>query len=296
MAISVAENLGRHFITPDYFYRVEEYREDLLDLNRKAESLLTNLDRICEKAVNFPLAFSGNIYWFQILFADFLYLTELSARLRKQYESISLIAARQKLNWERLTTSSLERLKITHGFENKVSLLAQILNPEFLGFGTQNLPEIPAGVKWLAYLRKVPGGIKRRSSAEALEVSRRQLNRLAAKKLPCIFVIQGGYELNKLRPLLSDYEWIDPVLLLSEKIPTIEPVRYDFEEIRKSLHAFLVKEFHGSSAVLEGIFLRFYEEVIGRLTYWRTYLEDMMEALKPKVLFILFRLLLYPRQ
>jgi hypothetical protein len=285
MAMSVAETLGLHFITPDDFYRVEKYRNDLLELNRKAESLFANLDRICEKAVNFPLAFSGNIYWFQILFADFLYLTELSSRLRKQYTSISLIAESQKLNWERLNYRSLERLKVTHGFENKVSLLAQILNPEFLDFGAQHLPKIPPGVKWLAYLRKVPGGIKRRIFRSGREACRFHLNRLAAKKLPCIFVIQGGYELNNLRPLMSDYEWIDPVLLLSEKISTSEPVRYDFEEIRKPLHAFLVDEFHGSSDVLEGIFSRFYEEVIGRLTYWRSYLEDMIEAFKPKALF-----------
>lgn len=285
MAMSVAEAVNQSFNTPDDFYGVTEFRQDLTDLNVRIEFLFRDLDRICQDTVDFPLAYSATIYWFQVIFADLLYLSRLADRIDKQYQIITLICPSQEIGWENLIYRDLERPTITHAFENKIKLLPHILKAECLDPGNQGSPTIPLGTRSLAYLKRAPQAIKRRVIEKSVQVSQRCLSSLVHKKLPCIFVINSGYELKNLRSNLSDYAWIDPLARLHESISALEPMEYPFDAIDKRLHSFLTSTFPGFSHQLEMLFARFHREVIGRLEYWQTHLEEMLNTLRPKALF-----------
>lgn len=283
MAMSVAEDLDLPFSTPDDFYGVKEYRQDLADLNGTVEVLFHDLDRICQDMVGFPLAYSATIYWFQVIFADLLFLTRLSDRINQRYQEISVICASQEMGWGQLGYRDLERPTVTHTFENKIKLLPHIMNAECLDPGNQGFTLVPAATRYISFMKRVPRAIKRRVIENGVQVSRRYINTLTHK--PCIFVIHSGFELNNLRSKLSDYTWIDPIAQLNEHMLAMEPVEYGFDAIRKRLHSFLSSTFQGFSPYLELLFSRFHLEVIGRLGYWKVHLEKMLSTLRPKALF-----------
>jgi hypothetical protein len=284
MAMSLAEALQVPFSTPDEFYKVEEFRQELTDLNGKTEDLFRDLDRLCLDSLDFPLAYSATIYWFQVIFADLLYLSRLSDRIGQRYGKISLICPFQEMGWEKLGYRDLERPVVTHALENKIKLLPHIMQAECLDPGSQEPRVIPLAIRTISRMKRAPGALRRRISEKSVQVSHR-CTRALIRKQPCIFVIHSGFELHNLRSKFSDYMWVDPIARLNEHISALKPLEYDFEAIGKRLRPFLNSTFLGFSQQLEALFLRFHLEVIGRLALWRAHLEEMLRTLKPQALF-----------
>lgn len=272
--------------TTDDFYSTELFKTDLERLYRRAEEILSELDRICEGLIVASGAYTGSIFYFFMVFANLLYLERISQKLTANYGKVYFFTGSRVKNlfWGTLTYKQLRSIPQTQGLENKVQILRKFLNVEEVAADSQTAMRISRVRKAAVYLKRLPVRFKKGIRENRFSFLQGQSIFFAFMKKKILFVIQDGYEVGFLRKHMPDFRFINSVSRLRKDILLLPTQNYDFSRIKLKLKDFLETNFPKSNRLIEDLFLSYHREVVGRLGYFKESFEKLIEASKPRAL------------
>ncbi|MDD4957669.1 MAG: hypothetical protein PHQ61_08540 [Candidatus Omnitrophica bacterium] len=203
------EKRNKRYLTTDMFYGTGEFREDNLRLMSDAEELLSEMDKACAGGAGYPRSFSGNILWFQVLFANLRYVWRVSDRISGGYDRVRIAASPVYDGGlgadPDISPEGLGFLRFNKGLVNRVKMFRCALGDDSVcgvsghgsAVGNAKAPaNTIASVKPMAkhVLRKLDAAVKGICGARER-----------------VFVIQDGYEVEHVRRDLRGYIFEYPV-------------------------------------------------------------------------------------
>jgi hypothetical protein len=278
--------LNVEYKTTEDFYDTELFRGDLNALHEKIETMLSSLDKISEKHVDFPYAYTGNIVYFSRVFANLLYIQKLSLVLRDTYRKIYLLGGTPSrgLSWGDLTYSELRSIPQTAGLQNKLQIFKHILPMELIAGGMTVSSKVPRLVKANAVLKRLPERIGKAVRERRFSfLGRLSVFGLGKTKKKTLFVVQDGYEIGFLRKHMPEFEFVDPVTSLRDSMLSLSSAHHDFSSVCLELSTFLDSNFPKLRPLIESIFLSYHREVVGRLAFFKRSFEELVDCQKPEV-------------
>lgn len=280
------DNLNIPYRTPDYFYSIKDYRNDLFMLNNEVDKLFSELDDICKEYISFPYAYSGNIYWFKCLLADLLFIENLYKKIREAYcyDKIRLFSfdVPSKIVWHDLKYSDLKLLQQAAGFGNKIRIFQEVFHADIVRSSLTNASNVPWYVKARGLLRRAISSAFRRKS----QLKKRFLEKIALTN-HCkikLFVIQGEYEIRCLEKYMPEVLFVNPSKLLNEKITSYAPANYEWKTVNIELDNVLRRFFPKMYSLLKDLFSSYHQEVVGRLGRVKKYIENLIEEHNPRMI------------
>lgn len=280
------DNLNIPYRTPDHFYSTEVYRNDLFKLNKEVDELFSALDKVCEKYTDFPYAYSGNIYWFKVLFADLLFIENLYKKISEaySYNKIRMFSSGMQpmIVWRGLKYSDLRALQQSVGLRNKLRIFKKVFHVEVVRGGLIKKSEVPAYVKTKAvFHRSISAALRLK-----MRLKKNLLERVALEKHynNTLFVIQDGYEVECVKKYIPEIHFFNPLKIVNEKIHSISSDDYEWENVRMLLDKVLRRFFPEMYSSMIDLFSSYHREVVGRLNNLKKCIEDMIEEHNPRMI------------
>jgi hypothetical protein len=204
-AIMTFQESALSYLTFEDFYGHKKFRSDNKSLIESVEILFSLLDRIYEPFLNYPRAFTGNIYWFLFMFAEIYYILAISRKIKESYNTVYLVSAFEYRKPFKImidfSPKGLMFTNMTIGVANKVSMLNERLSCQYLHIGGSQSP--------IVVNKHQLGHMLKRLSRRILKECATLFSRLS-KKHDTIFVIQDDYEVGALKRCMGDYLFVNP--------------------------------------------------------------------------------------
>ena len=83
---------------------------------------------------------------------------------------------------------------------------------------------------------------------------------------------------------MPDVNFRTPIALLKKKAHAVDPVTYDFNEVKLKLDKFLKSNYPKLNLLITSLFGSYHREVVGRISYYKKSFEDMVSYHCPKAL------------
>lgn len=274
------EENGMQYMTFDDFYTYKEFRIDNSKLMSDTEDLFSILDKKYESFLNFPRAFTGNIYWFLIFFAKVHYISKICDRIKNKYDKRYLAGNESyktdfkveiKFSFRGITFNSFN-----NGLKNTVSILRAFLSPSCLWFKKASGKRFGAGVIRYRLLHSL------NRKAKNIQTT---LKSLLSKEKGPIFLIQDGYEVEFLKRYMRGYSYVKPIKRLlkmtqeNEKKQDLKPLFG--EEIDK----FAERWFPTFKNHILELFRLYHREIICKLNFFSRETKELFKSTKPAALF-----------
>ena len=284
--------------TREDFYKAEAHRSDSERLQKETEILFFELDNICEKFVDFPYAYTGNISYFLQLLTELFYLEKFSQKIKEFYRRIYLVgnATSTKLSWDSLKYSDLNFNSIAgglsmpqvKGLENKIKILQNILHIELIPGVFEELPKIPYNAKARAFFARAMRYFQTCKTARKIPIferwSARNDRQFADPAKANLFVMQDGYDLVYLRKYMPEFNFRTPIFLLKKEAHSVVPINYDISEVMLKLNKFLKPHFPKLNSLITSLFSSYHREVVGRLSYYEQSFKELLYQHRPRTL------------
>lgn len=281
------DNVNMAYKTTDDFNDTVKFRKELKNLHREIELVFFELDKVCKDFVDFPYAYSGNIVYFLKVFANLFYLQKLSLKIGETYRKVYMVGNEtgKRLGWGDLSYSDLKGVRQTAGLENKVEILKSLLNVETIPRGRQRSSDVPRYLKAKAFLKRFPERLGKGIKEKRFPVLGRPTifdSSISNKKV--LFVVQDGYEVGFLRKHMPEFNFVNPVIALRNRVPSLPSASYDFRPVAFELKEFLERNFPKMRLLIESLFLSYHREVVGRLGQCKKAFERLVDHHGPEAL------------
>ncbi|RLB09147.1 MAG: hypothetical protein DRG39_07885 [Deltaproteobacteria bacterium] len=257
-AMLACDEAGVRYSVPDDFYPYGQFRKDFLRQVSKLENALNSMRGT-------SLAYADNIYWFICYHGNYVYLSKLISRMKKDgVRATSIICSHYQPFPEKKRMLSFESLnfgQFSFGLSNKISILQELTGAIILQCGGKGkgrrLVSFSDIKKYLTQL-KLPGRGKGRGN---------------------IWVVQGGYEVSLLERYLPEFNFID----IMKEVGRIDFPRAPKDSLLDySTYPSAISLF---GAPLKKLFAIYYEDIIRRLPAYEAHCERKFIQDKPRALF-----------
>ncbi len=272
-AMLALQEKGRAYLTFDDFYSKEEFCSDNKIFVKELENLFLYLDRKYEGWLNFPRAFTGNIYWFLVTLPEFYYFEKMTPVIKKEYIGIYLMGGKAvSLNPNlEFSTPGLTFPNFRLGFDQKLVLLQSLFKAQrILGASPSFLNKYS--------LRGLVKMIERRAN---------HFPKNRVEKGENIFVIEDGYEVKFLKQYMPQYNFIDPLKeILPWKNHGDEEMRSAIDLMKdEALRIFLNQWFPQTQKFILALFEAYHREVLSQSKSFQVELDRVYTRCKPVAVF-----------
>lgn len=275
-AMLAFERGGLKYKTVDDFYSRDQFCDDNARLIKETEELFSSLDSDYEPCINYPRAFTGNIYRFLVFFADMLYISRLCEKLDRSYVKIylanpdgysrtfdiSLVFSQKGLTFDWLISDP----------DNKIRILAGRMPDKcsWVNCSRKRYRYVGGNAERTAYLMSRLPLVIRSKVLSLFNASRGGDNGRE------IFVIQDGYEVDLLKRHMPDFSFTNPLDGLMHGTGS-KRVRADiFKPLyHKKALGFAKKWFPGLEGHILNLFKLYHDEV---LQYAGSFVREMHET------------------
>lgn len=271
------------FFTFDDFYDYKEFRKDNSKLIDESESFLSDLDKKYKDVIGFPRAFTSNILWFLLFFANIYYVSKICDAIKERYGNIFL-AGSQKYDGEFSVSLDFSQQGVAfeecnEGLANRVRMLNAVLKPKCL-WG-ENICRRKRGFN----VYKTTGEIFVKKCVKTLLLKGNGfLKKDKNQRKKTIFVIQNGYEVSFLKQRSADFNYKFPIEKLMHDMPKaeIKELEYLFDE---QLCDFVERWFPCFSKYVIDLFKLYHQRILGRVGRFISCMEKEFNTYKPDALF-----------
>ena len=280
-AMLALEREGLSYFTFDEIYDYRKFREDNLELTEATEKLLCDLDKKYDSLLGYPRAFTGNILWFLVFFANTRYVSSVCGWIKNNYSKV-YIAASSEYNKPfeieiDFSEKGLAFYDFSRGLASKVGMIREALSP-------------------VCYWRDktaAPSTNKRQILFSCGISAKRMLSRVSAvlkewatDKKDTILVIQDKNEVGYLKRRLRAFNFKNPVekMLLLVRSGRAANQKIDpmfAEEVR----IFSGKWFPLFTEHVLDVFDLYYERAVCYLRAFREKVDEVFNTDSPKALF-----------
>lgn len=212
------KKLGFPFLSLYDFYNRTDFLDNLKDKLETLKEIFERLDSKYAPIINYPRAFMGNYYEFLVDFADFLFISEVVAKLQNKYQSVSLYTCYKKEDLEYYKRhKSINFFNKFNIIDNRDILIAEILHKGLNADLIYSKPddEVQKINKLSLYM-----SILKYSNYSILSSYLSLIkNRISIKKNKnnkTIFAINLYYEPRYLLPYMNEYNFVNPVELIQK--------------------------------------------------------------------------------
>lgn len=297
MAMLTLSASRKEYFTFNDFYPIASYRQDNPNLIKDTEILFDGLDKKYENHLGFPNAFTSNIYYFLLFFADLLYLGKVSERLKEKYGDIYLI--------DNIVSQNIKENNRFNNYQEVYDFLTLV--NDYMGISKIrnkiNILNIclPGMIKLRVHYtnlnnlnsdNKLSSGKKRVNFYNKLikgwpSLLTRCLRRISANGKPDIMVMQDGYEVGCLKRFLSkDFNFISlPIENLINALKEDNLIEVDKSIYKEELNAFIEKWFPMAKTIVFEIFDNYHTKILCNLSSFRKRLEELINKDRPVALF-----------
>jgi len=290
-AMLALEEKGYNYLTFSDFYHYRQFRSDNHKLIEATDKLFSVLDKKYDSVVNFPRAFTGNIYWFLTFFANIYYISQIGKHIRETYSNIYLSSSNAhglslKIDMD-FSSKGLNFGNFTVGLSNKILMIKASLGPKCFWLNNVNSEHSSLASKKHRLIHSLKQTQKRILRAPKRLPLMLQTFLARQGKGKVIFVIQDGYEISWVKKHLKEFLYINPMkslLQASKKDGRRAPLgpKPLFMEEAKEFSRKWFPEFENH--VLE-LFSVYCNKVLSQLPNFLRNLNDIFEQNKPNALF-----------
>ncbi len=286
-AMLAFEQNGLSYLTFDDFYDYRQFRIDNTKLIKATENLFSVLDKKYEPFLNFPRAFTGNIYWFLIFFVDVYYTCRICEKINKTYDKVYFVgdSARESLFKVGLEFSAkgftFNSNNIDIRLNNKVKMLRAGLSSKCTWLNSFYSQPIAINInkEQLIYLR-------RRVPEKLLLKAKSFFSKSNYKNKRVIFVFQDGYEVALLKKYMPEFIFINPVSKLLQKAKNANMNKSAIKTLfTEELEKFIDEWFPVFRTYIFGLFNFYHSKIICNLKAFSADLSKAFDYYKPVVLF-----------
>jgi hypothetical protein len=285
--ISVLHKKGIKYKSIEDFYSIDQYFKDTQEYNKRVDSLLVKLDKVCKDSVNFPYAYSGNEHYMLMWLDDLLYLDKFIQTISRQYKKIYLYAAVEpnKISSRPLSYSELNSYRVngTISFplekliQKRVQLIYSLIEVFFLQDGPPKIAKIPIHLKIKKFSNRLFKFVKKKAL-----INRRTFD-ATLKEMP-IYVIQDSYEVSYLKKYLPKFNYLYPVKKLRTETGLSSPQNFTGKEIDEILINFAQDNFSFLSEHVYLVIYSYHKEIVGRINFFKKNFERLIKNNSPKAL------------
>ncbi len=287
-AILALEEEGLSFSTFDDIYGYRQFREDNLRMMDETEDLFRDLDRKYSASLEYPRAFTGNILWFLVFFANALYLSKVCRWAKNNYTKVHLAGSAKYDRPLRIDLDFSERglafCDFNRELASKVSMLRDVLSPDC--YWSANAPQRgagrPVGRQQLLFSA-------RQTVKKPLVRARAFFEEHSGKDKDVIFVVRDSNEVNFVKRHMGDVALKKPLKRMLEDAFEGRLEKQDIEcSFETEIRSFALKWFpEFEKRVLEA-FEAYFEKAVRCLRAFMDKVEEAFKADSPKAVFYSF--------
>ena len=289
-AMVVLDAKGVKYKVIEDFYTADQYYLDACVYHKKMESLLSQLDKVCESVADFPYAYSGNAIYLLTWFDDLLYLEKLIQTIQNKYEKIYLYATHKpkktpsnKFNFEKLNSYRVNgtiSFPIERSTKRKIQLIYNSIDLCFVKDANSSQKSVPLKNRIRQFFNRLHGYVSKRVN---VILATRRSNTSFRKN---IYVIQGAYEIHYLEKYLSEFKYLMPVTKLRQDIEMEQPVDISDSFIDKILKSFIKEHFSFLGEYVYLFINSYHIEVVGRISSFKEQFEFLIKKDNPSLLLL----------
>ena len=290
--MSKLDSYGIAYKTCNDFYDVKDFYSDTKINHKKVESLLLDLDNVCNHSSGFLYSYSGNALYFMNLMDELFYLDSLIEYINRAYVNIYVYStSKPKTNPLKLLTyvdivsSSNSR---TISFPSEMSLSKYIdiifntLDASFISDRDINCKFNNKITKIRSYYGRLQGYYRSRYSILKQRFSL-VLSHGKLEKKGKILIAQDGYEVASLKKYLTDFT-LNTFSSIRHNLASLSPINIEPGEIISILNKFTYQNFVYLEKYVNNYFLSYHYEVVGRIPIYKKYIATEIRQIKPNVL------------
>jgi hypothetical protein len=281
-AMLALEQAGLSYFTFDEVYDYRKFREDNLELTEATEDLLSELDKKYEDLLRYPRAFTGNILWFLVFFANTRYISSVCDWIKSNYGKVYLAASSEYDKPFEIELDFSEKGLAFYGFSrglaSKVGMIRETLSPECYW---QDCAPGKLAVNKRQVIFSL--GVAVKKALSKLSVT---MKKWTENKKNTILVIQDKNEVGYLKKHLRMFAFKNPVEKMLQRVrhghaagQNIDPMFA--EEVRD----FSKRWFPAFAEHALEVFDLYHEKAIRHLRTFRDKVDHVFDIDEPKALF-----------
>ena len=281
-AMLALEKIKLPFMTLEDFYSYHQFRFEHDRLIQATDRLFSCLDERYEGKLQYPRAFTGNIYQFLIAFADIYYISRIAGEMKnkgysKFYAIDNMVPGKIYDSKDFFYADEFGFINPTLGLDNKLKLFSMVLSIEHICQANPARNNSGSSIK----------NFRLGSYADRLaSIGKLHLGKKNISEKRYIFVIQSGNEVSLLQPNIPDFIFINP---LKKLLPTLKTSRsQDLGEclfLISEVEGFINDWFPAFKNYILDLFKFYHREVLGRLNQLSADLEASFDHYRPAALF-----------
>jgi len=267
------------------FYDYKQFRSDNTTLINATEELFYKLDRKYERFLNYPRAFTGNIYWFLHFFSNIYYISRTCGEINRIYDKVYFgdsLACQVPLKVDLgLSSGGVTFGRFSAGLDNKVKMMGVYLSSKCISLSTTYHKQAALDINkhQIAYFLK-------RAPIKILSLYKQFIQRLMYRKKGVIFVIQDDYEVSLLKEHMPQFLYINPIDKLLQMAKGNETDGSNLDPLfGDELKEFIKNWFPVFEKYVFELFALYHNKVLSRLNFFSKYMKNMLKRNKPNALF-----------
>jgi hypothetical protein len=276
------------YITIEEIYSHEKYYEDIVLFNKDLEKFLTSLDAACNHSIEFPFSYTGNALYLFSWFDELVYLEKLIQKISINYSKVFLFSnnSPKKISWSKFGYSELishpskgtVSLPMERNLERDIKLLYEVLDVSLILDSSLSLNKVPIKRKINAFQYRIKSYLQRK----IIDLKRK--GKISTTKNNAILICQDGYEVNALKKYLNEFNFLNPMPSLRERLNNVQVENFDYALIEEILTSFTAKEFPFLKRHVELLIGSYHKEIVGRVEYFKKISNNYLKSEKPKAL------------
>ncbi|MBP9853712.1 MAG: UDP-4-amino-4,6-dideoxy-N-acetyl-beta-L-altrosamine N-acetyltransferase [Candidatus Omnitrophica bacterium] len=280
-AMLALEERNLSYKTFDDFFEIQEFREGLIKLLKESEIFFSELDEMFKDQLKYPWIFTGNMYWFWVVFVDMYYLNKVCAGIKMDYDQVYLIGIDCKEENFAFNIDFSQKGLIFdkyYGKVSKIKFLKEMLNPECCWVSDKlktswTYEKIKQSL--IYFCERIRG---------KLTLKLQEIKTNPNLKKENIFVIQDGYDLKPLRRHLKGYNFVNPIKEALTFEHRAVKLNADEQEFDQKVRGFIHRWFQECEPQMFELFKQYREKVITEFSLFSSKVLELFNRYDPKVL------------
>lgn len=290
----VLDQKGIKYKVIEDLYSAEKYFYDLNIIQNKVENLITSLDKVNNKVIDFPYSFSGNEHYFLTFFDNLFYIEKLIQLIKIKYKKVYLYGPTKpkKISEDDFSFSKLNSYRIngtisfTHikTADRYIQLIFNSIKVDFIKDKIASKKDTLIKYKIKFFFNRLKEFYWRK-----LYFIKKSKFKYKNTKNNNIYALQDTHELSHLKNYyFPKFKYLNPVKNLRQKIETEQPQDLTKSYINKILEDFIQEHFQFLN---ENIFLflnSYQKEIVGRIASFKKQFKSLIIKDKPNILLLGF--------
>jgi hypothetical protein len=280
----------KYKVVEDY-YTADQYCQDVSSCHKKVESLLSQLDKVCESVADFPYAYSGNALYLLIWFDDLFYFEKLIKTIQNKYEEIYFYATHKpdktpsnELNFSKLNSYKVNGT-ISFPTEKSTKRMIQLIYSSIDLIFVKDTPFVKSKIPFAVKKNKFFNRLKRYIDRKFLVKNKNKRGDISLKNKN-VYVIQDGYDVLYIKRYLPKFKYLNPVTQLRQDIEIEKPIDMSGVFITDILESFIGSNFFFLGKYITLVIRSYHLEIVGRISSFKEKFECSIQKDSPD--FLLF--------